>query len=145
MGVTEFAYGLKWFFSKLMERPVGELKKLFGKLFEKKTSRVVVIVSVVLAMTVPLVIMISLRITVGIQNNGPRPDAVFEPDPINARDLFIPDEPDFLPSVILEQKRKTVWTGVDAAEFWTDPLEFSDEFWQQRVSQSIDRLLEPLP
>jgi hypothetical protein len=143
MGLGEFAYGLKWFFSKLLERPAGELKKLFEKLFEKKIARIAGLVSVVLVVAAPLVIAITARIALEIQRNEPRPDMVFEPDPIDA--LFIPDEPDFLPPVILEQEQKTVWTGADAAEFWTDPLEFSDEYWRQKLSQSIDRLLEPLP
>jgi hypothetical protein len=145
MGFKEFWYSLKWLFSKLLERPAGELKKLFAKLFEKKSARIAVVVSVTLAVAVPLIIAITARITIEIQSNEPRADMIFEPDPIGARDLFIPDEPDFLPPVILEQEQKTVWTGADAAEFWTDPLEFSDEYWRQKLSSSIDRLLEPLP
>jgi hypothetical protein len=141
MGVTEFAYGLKWFFSKLTERPASEIKKLF----EKKTARIAAAGFAALAVAVPLVIAITARITMEIQNNEPSGDMVFQPDPIVAADLFIPDEPDFLPPVILEQQRKTVWTEADAAEFWTDPLEFSDEYWRQKLSQSIDRLLESLP
>jgi hypothetical protein len=51
MGVTEFAYSLKWFFSKLLKRPAGELKNLF----EKKTVRIAIVVSIALIAVVPLI------------------------------------------------------------------------------------------
>ncbi|MDR2741924.1 MAG: hypothetical protein LBB98_07180 [Treponema sp.] len=35
--------------------------------------------------------------------------------------FFMPEEPDFLPPVILYREQKERWTEEDAAPFWTDP------------------------
>lgn len=141
MGLADFAYGVKWFFQKISDRPAGKLRKLFAG----KMARIALVLFASLAFAVPLAVILAARIATGIPKKEPRAEITFEPDPIAAPDLFIPDEPDFLPQIILEQEQRTAWTNADAAEFWTDPLEFSDEFWRQKVSESIDRLLEPLP
>ncbi|MDR2097491.1 MAG: hypothetical protein LBP37_03125 [Spirochaetaceae bacterium] len=141
MKLTEIVYGFKWFLSGLLEKPLRE----FGKLWAKKTIRILVICSAALAFAVPLVVIVTAKISSDIKNKEAAPDYVFTPDPIAAEDLFIPEEPDFLPPVMLEQEQKEAWSTEDASKFWTDPGEFPREFWIGRISASIDRLLEPLP
>ncbi|MDR1047587.1 MAG: hypothetical protein LBL64_07415 [Treponema sp.] len=68
------------------------------------------------------------------------PDAL-----IQAQDLFLPDEPDFLPSLIPERERRETWTGEDAGEFWYDPLRHDERLWRERAGQTVDRLLESIP
>ena len=62
--------------------------------------------------------------------------------PIPAGELFLPDEPDFIPSVLLERERRTIWTEDDAAEHWQNPLIYGDEQWRERIETAIDALLE---
>jgi hypothetical protein len=69
----------------------------------------------------------------------------FNPVPIPPEDLFLPEEPDFLPPVILERERREVWTAEDAEPFWYDPLEEGEEGWRDLVEKLVDDLLERVP
>jgi hypothetical protein len=65
--------------------------------------------------------------------------------PIPPEDLFLPEEPDFLPPIILERERRDSWTADDAEPYWYNPLEQGEEEWRERVEQVIDDLLERIP
>jgi len=65
--------------------------------------------------------------------------------PIPPEDLFLPDEPDYIPGVLLEREQKTAWTIEDAKEHWQDPLKYGEEEWRQKIEASIDELLERVP
>ncbi|AEF84346.1 hypothetical protein TREPR_1516 [Treponema primitia ZAS-2] len=69
----------------------------------------------------------------------------FRPLAISPEELFLPDEPDFLPEVILEREPRETWTAEDAREFWTDPLKGKDEIWRNRAEKVIDDLMEGIP
>jgi hypothetical protein len=71
--------------------------------------------------------------------------AVFKSAPIPPEDLFLPEEPDFLPPVILERERRDAWTVDDAEPYWYNPLEHGEEEWRERVEEVIDDLLERVP
>jgi hypothetical protein len=78
--------------------------------------------------------------------DGPAARAgMFKEAPIPAEDLFLPEEPDFLPPVILERQRRESWTAEDAEPYWYNPLEQGEEAWRERVEQVIDELLERVP
>jgi hypothetical protein len=62
--------------------------------------------------------------------------------PIPAEELFLPDEPDYLPGVLLERDRRSGWTYQDAEEYWQDPLMFGEEQWREKIEAAIDELLE---
>jgi hypothetical protein len=77
---------------------------------------------------------------------GPSAEAgMFKPAPISPDELFLPDEPDFLPGVILEREQRDSWTVEDAEPYWYNPLEQGEEAWRERVEQVIDELLERVP
>ena len=65
--------------------------------------------------------------------------------PIPAGELFLPDEPDFIPGVLPERNRRTAWTEEDAAEYWQDPLRQGEEQWRQQIEKTIDEFLERIP
>ncbi|MDR3160688.1 MAG: hypothetical protein LBU28_03640 [Spirochaetaceae bacterium] len=71
--------------------------------------------------------------------------AVFRSVTIPPEDLFLPEEPDFLPPVILEREQRDAWTVDDAESYWYDPLEPGEAEWRERVEQVIDDLLERVP
>jgi hypothetical protein len=71
---------------------------------------------------------------------GPVQEARIPPE-----ELFLPDEPDFLPGVLLERERREAWTGEDAAPYWQDPLKYGEEPWREQVESAIDDLLERAP
>jgi hypothetical protein len=64
---------------------------------------------------------------------------------IPPEELFLPDEPDFVPGVLLERERRTAWTVEDAAPFWQDPLKYGEEPWRARLEATVDELLERVP
>jgi len=81
-------------------------------------------------------------------------DSVKKPDepekiriniPIPAEELFLPDEPDFIPGVLLERERRSSWTEHDAEEFWQDPLKSGEEQWREKIETAIDDFLERIP
>jgi hypothetical protein len=71
------------------------------------------------------------------------------PDPpartIPPEDIFLPEEPDFVPSFIPGRERRESWTGEDAAVHWQDPLRRGEEVWRDRIESVIDELLERVP
>ncbi|MDR0683917.1 MAG: hypothetical protein LBF83_02165 [Spirochaetaceae bacterium] len=141
MKLGELAYNLKWFFSGLLDKPLKALEKLWTQ----KRVRMIVVCSAVLIIAVPLAIFVTAKIVLTVDSKKNTKNYVFSFDPVAPEDFFIPEEPDFLPSVMLEREQKKTWSVEDAAEFWTPPSQFPREFWLEEVSNSIDRLLEPLP
>ncbi|MDR3325283.1 MAG: hypothetical protein LBS82_04795 [Spirochaetaceae bacterium] len=74
-----------------------------------------------------------------------RAPEAFAPNRIGADAFFLPAEPDFLPEAILERERRESWSVLNAAPFWTDPREWGDDFWRERMRAAIDALLERVP
>jgi hypothetical protein len=64
---------------------------------------------------------------------------------IPREELFLPDEPGFLPGVLPERERREAWTAEDAAPYWQDPLKSGEEPWRDQVESVIDDLLERVP
>jgi len=60
-------------------------------------------------------------------------------------DLFLPEEPDFVPGILLEREQRAQWTADDAAPFWQDPLKNGEEPWRNRIEKSIDEIMESVP
>ena len=64
---------------------------------------------------------------------------------IPAEDLFIPDEPDFVPGVILERERRKQWTADDAMPWWQDPLKDGEQEWRDQIEKTVDEIMESVP
>jgi hypothetical protein len=60
-------------------------------------------------------------------------------------ELFLPDEPDFIPGVMLGREQRTAWTADDADSLWQDPLKNGEEPWRNRVEDAIDAIMESVP
>jgi hypothetical protein len=73
------------------------------------------------------------------------PSSDLRPHTIPPEELFLPEEPDFLPGVIPGRERRDVWTAEDAAPFWYNPLEEGAAQWRDRIESVIDELLEHVP
>ena len=72
-------------------------------------------------------------------NNAPAPISIPQ------EDFFYPDEPDFLPKVLVEREPRARWTPQDAAPFWKDPAGEDRGIWRNRIETVIDELLEGVP
>ena len=64
---------------------------------------------------------------------------------IPAEDLFLPDEPDFVPGVILGRERRTQWTTDDAMPWWQDPLKNGEQEWRDQIEKTVDVIMESVP
>ncbi|MDR2095855.1 MAG: hypothetical protein LBP76_10125 [Treponema sp.] len=67
------------------------------------------------------------------------------PPLIPSEELFLPEEPDFLPEILLDREQREAWTGDDATPYWRDPLNLGEELWQDEVKSVIDKFLEGIP
>ena len=92
------------------------------------------------------VLTISVLISMGSGKESiPESESVTVYPSIPAQELFLPDEPDFIPAVLLEREQRTVWNEQDAAVYWQDPLRFGEEMWRERIEAAVDELLERVP
>jgi hypothetical protein len=64
------------------------------------------------------------------------------PPVIPSEELFLPEEPDFLPEIMLDRERKEYWSSGDIDSYWKDPKEMGEELWKDELGSVIDRLLE---
>ena len=100
-----------------------------------------------------LLLVLGLVMLLAMNNNSERkefPAAARFPEDlpkqtIPSGDLFLGEEPDFIPPVLLERERRQSWTAEDASPFWQDPLERGEEPWRERIESAIDELLEGFP
>ena len=64
---------------------------------------------------------------------------------IPPEELFLPEEPDFIPGILPEREQRVIWTAEDAAPFWQDPLINGEEPWRRQIETVIDQLMERVP
>jgi len=121
------------FFSDLFNRMTGENKRRF-----------VIICTAVFAVLLTFSVIMSMerpeKKEIPVKTDRSRFNVA-----IPADDLFIPEEPDFLPGVILERERKTSWTEQDAGVYWLDPLKSGEEQWREKIEAAVDEFLERVP
>ena len=120
----------------------------FQKLSAGQKSRLVIICTVVFAAALTLAVIISINTNGGEKKEKadkakPREPVVTVPIP--AEELFLPDEPDYVPGVLLEREQRAKWTDEDASEYWQDPLKYGEEQWREKIEASIDKFMEQIP
>jgi hypothetical protein len=149
--VYEFAAGVKAAVYPFLHKAVEKAAELGKRLLEKvppEKRKQVLMVSIGACVVLVLVIAGIPLLTrdkpderkSATAKNAPVRQGIIPPD-----DLFLPDEPDFIPGVMLEREQRTAWTAADAAPLWQDPLKNGEEPWRNRVEKTIDEILECVP
>ena len=64
---------------------------------------------------------------------------------IPSEELFYPDEPEFLPSLILEQEPHRPWTSEDLELLWQDPKTGNEDVWRETVRSVVDKFMDGIP
>ena len=64
---------------------------------------------------------------------------------IPPEELFLPDEPDFVPGVLLGRERRPEWGSGDAELWWRNPLAGGEEQWRARIERIADEIMESVP
>jgi len=62
---------------------------------------------------------------------------------IPVEDLFMPEEPDFLPAFILERQPRSFWSLDDIREYWKVPDDSAH--WKEEIKTTVDELMEGVP
>jgi len=62
---------------------------------------------------------------------------------IPVEELFIPDEPDFLPEFLLEREPRPSWSIEDIRPYWRRPADPAS--WQGVIRSAVDELMEGVP
>ena len=81
-----------------------------------------------------------------LNSRGPResaPAGMRAAHAIPSEELFIPDEPDFLPPFLLEREPRHFWSVEDIRPYWRSPG--NPEFWQGVIRSAVDELMENVP
>jgi hypothetical protein len=131
------AFSLLW---GAIRKKVKFPDQFFSRLLGEKRSLLIKGLGAILGLCVLLlavgVIMSRPRRETEVQAGGPR---------IPMNELFLPDEPDVVPEVLLGRERREAWSASDGEPFWTDPRDWEDEDWRRRMSAEIDKLMESIP
>lgn len=125
------------FFNKISQYINGWFEKLTGE----QKRRLILVCTGVFAAILTLAVIISLI----KPRQGSLPSGMEKMKlnyAIPAEELFLPDEPEFLPDVILERGRRTSWTEDDAALYWQDPLREGEQQWRDKIEAVVDKFLE---
>jgi len=116
----------------------------FKNLTDERKRQVVLICTVVFAALLTLSVLLSLK----LPEKKKKPDDQYNLNirvPVPPDEIFLPEEPDFVPGVILEREKRTMWTEKDAEEYWQDPLKEGEEQWREKIETEIDKYLERVP
>jgi len=103
-----------------------------------------------MAVAVPIVL---LLVIIGVMLMSKEPPAKPAAPPVNsvvtrripAEELFIPEEPDFVPGVILEREKRMQWSVDDAKPWWQDPLKDGEQEWRDQIEKTVDEIMESVP
>ena len=104
----------------------------------------------ILVCTAAFALILTVSVIISISGSD-RKDINTEPErltvisPIPADEIFLPEEPDFIPGVLLERERRLSWSEQDASEYWQDPLRSGEEPWRQIIESAADDILERVP
>jgi len=127
-----------------LEKFVQFIKDWFQKLTAGQKRRLAVICTVIFSGLLTLSVIISMK-NYGGEKKEIKSNEYVIYAPIPAEELFLPDEPDFIPGVLLQRDRRSSWTNEDALEYWQDPLKDGEEHWREKIESSIDEYLERVP
>jgi len=128
------------FFDKI----TGFFKELTGKLTVEQKRRLILICTAAACVLLTFSVIMSMVNRAG-KRSPSEPERMRIHFPIPAEELFLPEEPDFLPGVLLDRDRRTGWSEQDASEYWQDPLRDGEEQWREKIETAIDELMERVP
>ena len=140
----------RWFSRQEGDKTTG----LWGRLKEKLEAlrnklpadrRIVLIMAIGLPVVLLLFITGTLLLSKDASVKTELPASSVTTRRIPAEDLFLPDEPDFVPGVILEREKRTQWTADDAMPWWQDPLKDGEQEWRDQIEKTVDEIMESVP
>jgi hypothetical protein len=133
----------------VFEKIIGFFQERFGKLSGEQKRRLILICTALFVIILIISVIMSMPVSNRSEADKMELDSVSElfivSQAIPAEELFLGDEPDYLPGVLLERERRENWSEQDAYEFWQDPLRSGEEQWRIKIEAAIDEFLERVP
>jgi hypothetical protein len=124
---------------------IDDIKDRIHFLPDNERKRLIIICASAVAVLLVLLVLLSSGSS-GRQSRSVEPQrTVNRLNAIPPQELFLPDEPDFIPGVVLERERRLSWTEQDASEYWQDPLRDGEEPWRERIEEAISEFMERIP
>ena len=130
---------------KIWENLINSIKDRFDQLTPEDKKRLAIILTAGFCVILTIAVFGSLSRGASNEERQPEQEMTAVNTPISAEELFLPDEPDFLPEVMLDRERREIWTEDDALEFWQDPLRAGEEQWRDKIDAAVNELLERVP
>ena len=127
-----------------LEKIIGTIQDKLGKLTTEEKRRLVLICTAGVVVILIVSVVISARNFSGEELSA-EPGRMNIRSAIPAEEIFFPEEPDFLPEVLLEREQRLAWTEQDALEYWQDPLIHGEEQFRIKIETAIDEILERVP
>ena len=81
----------------------------------------------------------------GVKSAPASESAIARSGIIPNEEIFLPDEPDFLPYVILNREKRSEWSVDDTVPWWQDPMKTGEERWRNYIEITVDTILENVP
>jgi hypothetical protein len=128
----------------LGEKIIGIFRDFFKDLSAEGKRRLVLYCTGVFV----FILVLSVIFSMAGAEKKPRPEGAMAQSPmipIPGEEIFLPQEPDFIPGVLLEREKRDTWTERDASEYWQDPLRNGEEQWRGMIDRTVDTLLEHIP
>jgi hypothetical protein len=132
-------------FAELRVRAGNAVNRLLESVPPQKRRPTFIITAGILAVLLVIFSMTKLRSASDTPDVPAVREAVVRPGIIPTEDIFLPDEPDFVPGVLLEREQLSEWTTDDAAVWWQDPLKNGEEQWRNSIEETIDGIMESVP
>ncbi|MCL2265367.1 MAG: hypothetical protein FWC22_04925 [Treponema sp.] len=127
-----------------MEKIVQAVKDWFLNLSSAQKRTLALACTVGFSLILTIVVLMTMQISAG-EKMPQEPERLHIISPIPAGELFLPDEPDYIPGVLLEREQRSIWSEQDAFEFWQDPLKDGEGQWRDKIEAAINDLLEHIP
>ena len=126
------------------EKIISFLQDRIQKLTDEEKRRLVLVCTAVFVVILTLSVVLPLKVSEK-EKLPAEVDRVGRQIAIPPEELFLPDEPDFIPGVLLEREQRSGWTEQDASDYWQDPLRYGEEQWREKIEIAIDEFLERVP
>ena len=119
-----------------------------GKFFQEKLSGTRERLILVCSLAALLIIILISIVMINNSRNSIRaesPALESNHNIIPPEELFLPEEPDFIPGILLDRGQRTSWTEDDAKIYWQDPLVYGEEPWRDQIEKSVNEIMEGIP
>jgi len=126
------------------EKIISSFKDWIQKMTDEQKKRLVLICTAVVVFLLVLSVVLSLKGS-SKKESAAGQDGFNRQIAVPADELFLPEEPDFVPGVLLQREQRSSWTEEDAAVYWQDPLRQGEEQWREKLEAAVDEFLERVP